>query len=150
MPTGRKSLLEITPEIQTLLVEQIEAGQPIRYACALAGIGETAFFSWLEKGREDGCKPEYADFAKAITRARGRKVHRLLKSIEDAGGIESAVTGQRDWKALAWLAERTEPEFFSPKQKTEITGKDGGPVQVESVSDVLARARAARAKRESK
>lgn len=147
---GRRSTLEIIPEVQDLLCEQIKAGMPIRYACAQAGVSEAAFHLWVSKGSEPDAAPHYVKFLEAVTRARGEKVHRLLKSIEDAGGIESNITGQRDWKAHAWLLERGEPELFSPKQKTEVTGKDGGPVQFESVSDVLAKARAARAKREGK
>lgn len=37
------------------------------------------------------------------------------------------------WQAAAWYLERRYPELYAPRYRTELTGKDGGPVQTEEV-----------------
>jgi hypothetical protein len=35
---------------------------------------------------------------------------------------------QSDWRAATWMLERMDPDNFS--RRTEVTGKEGGPIQV--------------------
>jgi hypothetical protein len=123
---GRPSPLEVTPRIQQALVKQIERGVPIRHACANAGIDDATFHRWIQKAdpcEDDGVVEEmrarYRDFRDAIAHARAKKIDRLLARLEQASKIPSAATGQLDWRATAWLLERTEPNDFGPRSKVE-------------------------------
>lgn len=147
---GRRPKLEVEPRITKTLCKLIAQGVPIKHACSMAGIGESTFHRWCDEGAKENASDELREFRESITRARVEKITKLLETIEKASTLASYTSGLLDWKAAAWLLERTEPEF-RPNQKTELTGKDGGPVQVDSsVSELLARARKARAEREGK
>lgn len=60
--------------------------------------------------------------------------------------IEQTVTvkkgRKKSWQAAAWLLERRRPEDFARLVKTELTGADGGPIELESLEAKRARARA--------
>lgn len=130
---------DLTPEIQEALCAAIDKGVPIRYACALAEVGVSTFYGWIEKGERDeksGETSAYSDFANAVTRARARKTERLLVKLEKYANETNFVTGMHDLKGLIWLLERTEQQDFAPRQKTEISGPNGGPVQM-SLADVV-------------
>lgn len=40
---------------------------------------------------------------------------------------------QKAWQANAWLLERKLPDQYARVTKTELTGADGGPVEIESI-----------------
>lgn len=42
-----------------------------------------------------------------------------------------------DWRALAWIAERTYAETFARRQAIEVSGPGGGPIRVESPRERL-------------
>lgn len=114
---------KFTPETVNLLLQAIRAGLPYHLAADAAGIGETTFYEW-----QRGIFPRGADkqlktmFAEELTRARGASAARLIRVINEAA--------PEDWRAAAWILERRFPKDFG-KHVLEVTGEDGGPVQVE-------------------
>lgn len=46
-------------------------------------------------------------------------------------------TADGEWRALAWLAERTYAETFATRRSIEVSGPGGGPIQVESPRERL-------------
>lgn len=119
-PPGRPS--KLTPEVVSDLVSALETGVRSSDACAFAGISMTLFTRWLDQGAAEE-KPEYVEFLHSVNaaRARGRVVaaDRILKA------------SKHDWRAAAWLLERTDRETFGKRVKMETTGPNDGPLQVE-------------------
>lgn len=51
---------------------------------------------------------------------------------------ETTTRPERQWTASAWLLERRFPDEYARTIRSEVTGRDGGPVQVESAAEMLA------------
>jgi hypothetical protein len=62
--------------------------------------------------------------------ARAERAFELQDGVE-AGG------GGVDWRALAWSLERMQPDVYGSRSRTEITGAEGGPVQIEGRAPAL-------------
>lgn len=63
-------------------------------------------------------------FVARLLAARAERAFELQDGVE-AGG------GGVDWRALAWSLERMQPDVYGSRSRTEITGAEGGPVQIE-------------------
>ena len=110
-----------------------------------------------ERGKSDVYSKEL-DLLEAMDRAEADRLTEALLEIRKAGkGGEAVATEevterlpdgsvrttrktrltQPDWKAFAWIAERTSREYTS---RQEVSGPDGGPVQVGSLLDLVNKA----------
>ena len=123
MSRGRKPTLD--EDIQKEICECIEAGMTNR--AAIEGlISEPTFYSYMNKGEEDASKGKdsvYAKFFKAVKKAEKGFRMSHLKNIKAAS--------ESTWQASAFLLERRFPDEYG-RNRLEITGKDGEPVQTES------------------
>ena len=79
------------------------------------------FYNWLEKGEaaKSGVLREFFD---AVERAKADSALRLVSQI--------TLQAPTDWRAAAFMLERRFPDDYG--KRTEITGKDGGPVKVDA------------------
>lgn len=123
---GVTSFLESSPELAEAIAEQLRNGTPIKYACVNVGIAQETYFDWIAKAvprDNDGVPPEarerYVKFAQIVTQARSEKIRNCLANIAEAGRIPNRATGQRDWKATAWILEKTEPDLYGLRSKLE-------------------------------
>lgn len=105
------------------LLTAVRSGLPFHLAAEAAGISETTFYEWqrgiFPRGADKALK---ASFSEELTRARGYSAARLMTIIQSAA--------PDDWRAAAWILERRFPKDFG-KHVLEVTGDDGGPLQVE-------------------
>lgn len=109
-----KGQTKYTPERHVAIINAIEQGVPYRHAAAIAGISEDTMQRWRER---------FAAFAEAIKAAEGRAVAGRLARIRQAEPDH--------WQAAAWWLERKYPqEFGKTVQENQITGKDGGAVEI--------------------
>ena len=108
-----------TPEVTERICAEVARGMPKKYAAALAGVDYSQVNDWEKRGAE-GEEP-FATFARALGDARATHIAMRLQAID---------SGEGDWKRQAWLLERLEPTIFGPTSRTQITGADGGPVQM--------------------
>ena len=83
------------------------------HVAALVGVSASSLHSW---------KKSDAQFEARWERAIAAGVDRRLKIIEKAS--------LGDWRAASWLLEHCQPEFFA-RNRLEVSGADGGPVQVQ-------------------
>jgi transposase len=97
---GRKS--RCTPQLQKQFCDALAKAHTIKNACVVAGISESAFYSWLAKGMS-GEEP-YAKFVELVQDARARGMVAL---------VESIIT-DKDWRAKAWYLERVWSQDFGP------------------------------------
>ena len=138
---GRPTVL--TADVQDRIVTAIRAGSYLDDAAAYAGISRAVVFRWLAQGKDAQQRHEAGetltdfetiliDFVDAVENARAQAV------IRNVGIIQSAAQDGQ-WQAAAWYLERTNPRKWGRHETVEITGADGGAIQVEhSVKDTLA------------
>lgn len=121
----------------------IRLGMYLDDAAAMAGISKTTLYNWLSMGKDAVDKhghgdtltdkeTQLVDFLNAVEKARADAVMRNIGVIQKAAQDGS-------WQASAWFLERTNPKKWGRHETVEITGADGGAIQVEhSVKDTLA------------
>ncbi len=116
---------KLTPELQDRIVELIRAGNYIETVCQAVGIGKTTFYRWLERGRNSKTKKgKFWEFWNAIKKAESEAEAFYLDQIRKA-----AVEGR--WQAAAWYLERKYPDRWGRKDRHELSGPDGGPIELE-------------------
>ena len=106
------------------IVRAVEAGTPIKYAAAYAGVSEATVYRWLQRGAEPTAASEYREFCEEVQRAQARSVTRLVAQV-----------AEQDWRAAAWLLIRRAPEdFVSPERRGDLTrtAADGEVGQLEA------------------
>jgi transposase len=100
-------------------------------------ISVATFYNWMNRGRKErerlkmvpDAKPntnetKYFKFLEAIEGARGKGTILLHSQV-----VKAAVTG--DWRAAAYILERTRPEQYGNKEKLEHSGSVEGKLTVE-------------------
>lgn len=130
--TGKTKL---TMAVQRKVCASLRVGVSYKVAAASAGIVYESLRAWRARGRDaikeaggdinavpDADKP-HAAFAVALEKAEAQAIEARVKRIANAGK-------EGYWQADAWWLERVHPEQFARTQRTEITGQNGGPVQV--------------------
>src|SRR6185437_13104528 len=99
MKRGPKSIL--TPHLQQHICESLEKCNTIKTAMQSAGVSERVFYDWMKNNPA---------FAAAVFRARARAKAKLVRVITDAA--------PNDWRAAAWLLERSWVERVEPFEET--------------------------------
>lgn len=116
----------LTPERQDKITALIKAGVPNATAAEASGTSETAFYRWMERGDDpEETDPRYREFREAVIRARAEAEAAMVANIR-----LHARNG--DWKADAWLLERSRPERWGRVNRHELTGAGGGVIRVET------------------
>lgn len=155
-PPGRKTRL--TPHLRDQVVRNILQGCPQTQAARAAGVPDSTYFSWKERGDKarllvdagETCPPEdkpYLDFLEATEAARAEVMARTTSAVQRAalGGEvayveetfdeESGVRyrkvtyRQPSVRAMTWFLERSFPADFA--KRIEVGGPDGGAIPVE-------------------
>ncbi|MEQ4720203.1 hypothetical protein [Nonomuraea sp. B19D2] len=138
---GRPS--KLTRELRDELCKHLEAGHFLGTAADLCGVGRSTVHRWMALGEEQGADPEYREFREAVTRARARASVDLESAafadamggtlvrevIRPDGTRESAWTPPNGRVALELLA-RMHPEEWRPVKAVEVSGHQGGPIEV--------------------
>jgi len=139
MPEKRSSLL-LTDEMHDRIVQTLRLGNYVEHAASYAGISRATLYNWLKKGDAARAKAEageplddneqrYARFSEDVDTARAAAIVRNVGIIQQAA--------QTNWQAAGWFLERTAPQHFSRQIRTEVSGPDRGPVQVQVTRDEL-------------
>ena len=93
---------KLTDEVRNIIIDAIEAGLSNKTAAALAGIHETTFYQWIQRGEGThptlAPAPRYTNFSSDVKRARAIGEQKLLQRI--------AEESQKNWTAAAWMLER--------------------------------------------
>ena len=107
---GRNS--KLTPEVHEKIVTALRAGNYSKVAAEYAGIGESTFYRWLQKGRaaKRGMYREFADAVQQAEReAEIRAVAILQRHMED------------NWQAAMTFLERKFPERWGRRDHLDVS-----------------------------
>lgn len=128
---GRPS--KLTPEVTSELVKYLGAGNFRSTSCAAVGVAYQTFLVWMMKGKT-ARRGRYRELFDAVTKAEATteviQVARVLKASE------------KDPKhAKWWLTHGAAGKRWAVNkpQKIELTGKDGGPLEIADARDELAK-----------
>lgn len=112
----------INDDIINKIEEALLAGNYILTACEWAGISKDAYYDWLHKGEDPEADDIYKRFADTVKKARAEAEVRNVANIQRAANSGT-------WQASAWWLERSFHERWG--RKTELSGPNQGPIQVE-------------------
>jgi hypothetical protein len=132
---GRYSEIAEPAVVQTLL-KAFSSGLKPEKAALAAGLHPRTVQRWMERAEAEP-DSAFASFATALKSAREQGMLRRLEKIEEHGNSDA-----KQWTALAWINERTDPESFAlrkeesngPRVVVQIGVKDSDvQVQIGSV-----------------
>lgn len=112
---GRKT--KLTPELAEKIANYISTGNYAVVVCGLVGIGESTYYSWLEKGVK-AKSGKYREFLESIKRAEAAREAKWIKDID----------GDPSWQSKAWLLERRYPERWGKKDIVKHQGDNENPI----------------------
>lgn len=118
---------KLTKKRHDTLVKMARLGHYDCTAARFSGVDPSTLKHWLRKGKEQ-TEGIYFEFAEAYELAKAQGETRLLSEITNA--VEAG-----DWRAAAWILERKYPARWSKQNRVEVTGKDGGPLQMQPVNE---------------
>jgi hypothetical protein len=134
----REDILEcncwITLEDRELLYERIAQSIPLIIAIHAIGISEITLRYWIRRASDTitscntgavlkQCDVKYVEFIHSINRNAAVSQEILIRKIN--------IAGYTDWKALAWLAERTYPNLFSGNAKVIINNSNSNSIDTQ-------------------
>ena len=103
---GRPTLLN--PARQSVLLNAIKEGMPLKQAAEIAGISYDTLNHWRNRGEVECSPPEYRQFCQLLRRSQAVAMQVNLSYIHQAAS--------RDWRAAAWMLERRFPDEFGREQ----------------------------------
>lgn len=120
--------------ISTLL-QHIRAGCDIDKSCTVARIPRSTYYRWLKEGDEAHAdtspddwtehQREVVEFCAAVDLAKAQSVTSLELVIAQAARSE--------WRAAQVLLKKHESGSWNGNQKVELTGPEGGPIEISPV-----------------
>jgi hypothetical protein len=110
---------KLTPEVQERVCAAVRAGNYMEAASAFAGVTYTTVRSWLRRGK-GARRGKFLGFLRAVQKAQA-----------DAEATVVAQWRQAcpdNWQACRDFLARRYPDRWGPKERQEITGKGGKPL----------------------
>lgn len=140
---GRKT--KRTPEVMERVRLALEGGNTRRATCFHAGISEDTFADWMRKypdfsdlvtEAEASCEFAMVDIVRRAAQEREVVVTKRVEYPDGGVLVETKTHTEIDAKiALEWLARRRRDEW-SLTTKHEVTGPDGGAIQMQFLENV--------------
>jgi len=138
---GRKTLLNA--DRLNAITTMLRAGAYIDESCKSVGISTTSFFNWIARGKVQRerqaaglqTQPDeipFLEFLEAIEIADAEGIIGHVMNIDNA-----AKNGA--WQASAWILERKQPKKWGRSDRTEISGPEGGAIQINVSTEELER-----------
>jgi hypothetical protein len=107
----------VTGEAVEKLLSGLRLGMTRRSAAAHAGMHHATFYRMLDRDATLATEVE-----KAEALAKGTYEATIAKASEN------------NWTAAAWWLERRHPAEYAKRERVEMTGADGGPIDYRDVS----------------
>lgn len=136
--------LKLNEKMKEDLIKLIAAGNYIETAAAFSGIAHMTLRNWIRRGEREIQRlsedPEvrpiksetpFKELAESIRKAQAESEMRDVMLIGKAASEQ--------WQAAAWRLERRYPDRWGKKERHELTGANGGPMQFEEIRERLIR-----------
>lgn len=154
----------LTKDLQGQIVAALATGVTEDAACRTVSLHPSVYYRWKQRGRlaethwtrltpeQQRLEVLYKEFYEAVTRAWHQSHTRLAGAVLSAavphetverivvrkanGEVEETTRTRRewDWRAAMTILERRFPEDWGKRDRVEVSGPDGGPVQVEAAA----------------
>lgn len=146
-PIGRPT--KLTAELTERIAYAVERGLTWEVAAQAVGVHEGTLLEWRKRGEQEhdeGRDTVFANLYRELTRARATAEERLVDAVLRAATKDD----YPDWRAAAWLLERSRPERWASTAKLTVDDKRVEPRTVTpddpdkraSIIDLLASATA--------
>ena len=112
---------KFTPEVRELIIGAVRAGNYFTTAASLAGIHINTLYRWLSEGEADE-DSQYREFYLDMQMAEAEAEVSIVLVVRDAANI--------DYRAGLELLSRRFPDRWSSRNRTELTGEHGAPVEL--------------------
>lgn len=125
---------DTTPTLNEQLIETIaqaiRVGAYVETAVALAGVSKDSFYRWLKMAEGDSANDITIKLSDAVKKALAESEARDLAVIDKAAQ-------EGEWTAAAWRLERKFPSKWGRQSKVQLehTGMDGGPIEIQSMTE---------------
>lgn len=106
-------MTKFNPETCHKIIQAIKQGNYQKTAAALAGIDESTYYRWVERGKE-AKSGKYCEFYKSIKKAEEFAKAYYLQQIREAA------ESKKHWQAAAWYLERKFPDEFGRRQSIDM------------------------------
>jgi hypothetical protein len=113
----------VTDEHIDRLLGALRLGMTRRAAAGVAGFSKTTLYRMLEND-PDGTLGTAMEKAEAEAEATYSTI------------VANAAADPKNWTAAAWWLERRHPADYAKRDKVEMTGKDGGPIDHREVTSL--------------
>lgn len=127
-----KNPTKFTPDIALEIVQYLMVAATKKDAAEAAGIGRNTLQNWLNRAVDkEQSTEELRAFASWVGRSRAMRRIEALRRIQRAGA--------EDWKAEAFVLERSDPDNWRQKNSSILENPDGSPVAPPSIELVFAK-----------
>lgn len=135
--------VQFSKDVADRICESIASGLSLRKTCEQPGMPtRQAVFKWLREGSDASASQELKSFVSQYVRAREDQTEAQVDEMQD---IAADVGTQSDHIAKAklridvtrWNAGKMKPKKYGDKSQLELTGKDGGPIELTNAKATL-------------
>jgi hypothetical protein len=119
---------KLTKEKQEEIIKLIKIGLYLNTVCECVNVDYATFRRWIQKGEKER-SGIYCEFCEAVKKAESDAELRIVMNWQQHV--------KDDWRAAQAFLERRYPERWSRKDRHEITGSGGGPIEIEEVRERL-------------
>jgi len=138
---------KLTPALHKKIVRLLRGGNYFETACTACGITRRTGYNWLKAGKkakDGGSRQFYLEVEKAKAEAEIERVQHIRKAGRGGALIKRVTYTKKDgtetveehfarpeWQADMTHLERQYFDRWGKKEKHELTGKDGKPIEAE-------------------
>lgn len=119
---------KLTPDLANTICGLVAQGNYLKAAAGAVAVDAGTVHRWVSKGAAPDADPLYRDFRDQLQKAKAMAEARMVRVITTAAN-------QGQWTAAAWWLERTNPEEWGKRDRLEVTGADGGPIETRQIAD---------------
>jgi transposase len=129
---------KLTPKVRDAICEAVRAGNYLKVAASAGGVTEQTIHNWIARGRDEKARVEEGHTPRKIEAVFLDFFEHLTRAEDQAEADAVRIWREQmpdDWRAAKEYLARRFGERWGDKQRVEMTGKDGGPVEQRITGD---------------